>query len=1245
MPKNLTKNLKSTRISAFSLVVLFCFFFSGLASLIYQILWMRMIDKVVGSAPFAVATVLSVFMGGLALGSWLAGKYIDRISSRSNLLALYGKAEFAIGIYGILLPLFIYLVKPVYALAYNSLFIHFWLYRLFTFFGCSLLLIVPTTLMGITLPVLCRFYVESLGHIGARTGRLYGINTIGGAAGAALCGFLLISKFGVWGTIFTAVGINVLIGALCIGLARGDRPLISEPVDRGKADSKHKGQKQRKTKDTEVAPLDDKMIITLALWVFGISGFCSMAYEVFWTRLLGLMIGPTTYSFTLVVSTFIVGLALGNVIFGWMADKVKGAFRLLIITQACAACLALLVSQFLGNSQFFFAKLIYTFQGDFGEKLLVQSVVLFFVLVGPTIFLGATFPLVSKIYTRSLPEIGKSIGTAYAMNTIGAILGSFCAGFIFIPFLGKENGLRVVAGFQFFISFLALTYLVFRTGERIRASITTLVTLFLGLLLLVKFPSWNHNILSRGWYYRFEVFKQHFNTTSWVEAAWKGASKIAKYMADTEVVFYGDGLGGFTTVVKLIDPIGTAKYYLLNSGKADASSHGDRLTQALSAHIPLLFHSGPDKVMVLGLASGMTAGEALLYPVKQLDVLEINDQVVKAAEFFNPWNNGCLTNPIAHIIVEDGRNHLELTNEKYDVIISEPSNPWMAGLANLFTLDYFKTVKERLSDDGIFIQWTNVYDMDWDSFAMVGRTFAEVFPDGLLIKTISSSDFLLVGFSGKKNLDLETADKNIAYARKSKNITIRDPRVIYNLIVTEDLKGLFGSGPLHTDNWPHLEFATPKSFGKSDVSIADRIKHNSRLSKETEEIVEANKNIDLSLDNLELLEAGSSPPFMDIDFNKATPVQIKRYHDILEDYCSEEYVTDYEIFPDPDLQKQCAQLQVGKIQVHLASRREDSEAYYSLALALMVMGDAEGEIDALQKATSLNPSYYDAYMVLGETFTLQKKFDEAVSQFSEALRINPDSAETHNNLGNALALNGKNDEAVIYFSRALQLNPDYVAAHNNIANIFISQGNTEEAIKHYSKALQIEPDNANMHQNLGRIFAEQGLLEDALTQFNEALKINQDDADLHNYTGLVLGQQGQISASVDHFMEALKINPNHFSAHKNLGVTLINQGQIEEAVDHFYKAAEINPNDSVVHRMLGMVLGNMGRFKESAGQFTEALKLDPDSAENHDNLGVALAKMGRVEEAIRHFNKAIEIDNSFETAHEHLKIAQRKIER
>jgi spermidine synthase len=1231
-----------------------------------------MIDKVVGSAPFAVATVLSVFMGGLALGSWLAGKYIDRISSKRNLLSLYGKVEFAIGIYGLLLPFLIYVVKPVYILAYNALFLHFWLYQIITFFGCSLLLLTPTTLMGMTLPVLCRFYVEDLGHIGARTGRLYGINTIGGAVGAVLCGFFLIAAFGVWGTILTAVGINILVGILGIYMARGERPLVSE-----REGERERPGKTESPKPIEFLPFDDKRSATWALWIFGISGFCSMAYEVFWTRLLGLILGPTTYSFSLVVSTFIVGLAVGNVLFGRLADRVKGAFRLLVMTQGCAACLALLVSQFLGNSQFFFSKLIYTFQGDFGQKILVQSIVLFFVLVGPTVFLGATFPVVSKIYARSLPEIGRSIGTAYAMNTIGAVLGSFVAGFIFLPLLGKENGLRVVAGLQFSVSFLALAYLVFKSETRIRAAVAGLATLFLGLLLLVNFPSWNHNILYRGWYYRSETLKDYFNATSWFEAIRKGTSKFAQLAANNDVVFYGDGIGGFTTVVKYSSTTGRVNYNLLNSGKVDASSHGDRLTQALCAHIPLLFHPDPEKVMVLGLASGMTVGEVLRYPIKRVDVLEINDQVVKAAEFFNPWNSNCLTNPKTRIIVQDGRNHLELTNEKYDVIISEPSNPWMAGLANIFTLEFFKTVKGRLNENGIFVQWFHSYEMDWATFAMIGRTFSEAFPDGILMKTFPT-DFLLVGFSGKNNLDLRTADKNIAFARQSQNITVKDPRVIFNLIVSEDLKAFFGPGSTHTDNWPRLEFAAPKNLDRTDNSIEDHIK-NTRRSKETEGIIESSRNLDSTLDWLELMTADRTPPFKNIDLNKATPEQVERYHGIVRRYCSEEDLEDYSIFPNIDLQKQCAKLQADKIQDRIDSGYENGNVYYYLGKAFRVMGKTGEEINAFQKAISLDPASYDAYMELGVALGTQGKFDEAITEFSEALRlrpasavaynnlgnvfsskgdtsaaisnftraleIDPNNARMHNNLGSVFAKEGKANEAIQHYSKALQLNPDFAEAYTNLGDVLKVQGKTEEAIDNYSKALKTEPGNAKTHYKLGRLFDSQGRVEEALAQYNEALKIDQNNADVQNDIGTILSNQGKLTEAIDHFDAALKINQNHFLAFYNLGVALLKQGKLDAAFGIFSKARELNPNYPDVYKSLGIAMGSMGRFEMAAKYFSEAVRLKPDSAENHDNLGVALAQMGQLDEAVKNFKKALEINNSLETVRDHLKTVQKALEK
>ena len=1237
-------SFKSTHRSSLTSAVISCFFLTGAAGLIYQVLWLRMIDKVIGSAPFAVSTVLTVFMGGLALGSYLAGRHIDRIPSRSKLLSLYGKIEMAIGIYGLLFPFLISAAKPIYSIAYNFLFKYFWLYQLFSFLGCSILLLIPTTLMGVSLPVLCRFYVSDLAHLGTRTGRLYGINTFGSVAGALLCGFFLIAEFGVWGSLFTAVGINILVGILCIGLARRYLGSIDfETTVKGKSKKKSRKQTVAEVVSTDY---DSSNSVPWALLIFCISGFCAMAYEVFWTRLLGLIIGPTTYSFTLVVSTFIFGLALGSVIFGWLADRLKDVFRLLIITQVFAACLALLISQFIGNSQFFFSKLIYAFQDDFGELVLVKSVSLFFILIGPTIFLGATFPLVNKIYARSLSVIGKSIGTAYAINTMGAILGSFFAGYILIPFLGKENGLRLVIGLQLAVALMAYTSLVFKRGEGIRSWIKVSITLALGVVLLINFPSWNRSVLSSGWYHRFEELEFYFNTTSWPEAAWKGSDILAQHReGKSSLSFYGDGVGGFTTVERDVDSIGSINYSLYISGKADASTHlGDRLTQTLLAHVPMLFHPNPEKVMVLGLASGMTAGEALLYPVKRMDVLEINDQVLKACELFTQWNNGCLTDPNTRIIVQDGRNHLELTREKYNVIISEPSNPWMAGLANLFTLDFFESIKERLSENGTFVQWIHSYEMDWSTFAMVGRTFGEVFPDGLLINT-SSGDFLLVGFKGQKNMDLEVAYNNVRYAGQSTNITIRDPRLLFHLIVTEDLKGFFGSGPLHTDNRPRLEFAAPKNLDKSDVSITERVKNDGRLSSKTLEVVESSKKIDSLLDMLELSLAKSSPSFDIVDINELTSIQKKRYQNILNDYCSNVFVDNYEMFPNRDIQARCAHIQVSKIKDHMASGREDGLIYYNLAVAYRILGDTQEEIDTLRKAINLDPSLYEAHNDLGIALSKQGRFEEAIIQLSKALEIRPGYTEALNNLGNVFATQGKTVEAMDYYSKAIRIDPDDTEVLNNLGNILAAQGKIAEAMDYYSKAIRIDPDSVEAHYKLGHIFFDRGRFDDAMTHFYELLRIDYDNADFHSEVGAILAAQGEMSEAKEHFNEALRINPNHLSANYNMALALAEQQQFKEAADHLFKAIETNPYDPEVHNMLGVILGSQGRFEEALDHFSEALKFDADNANVYDNMGLALLQMGQLNEAAVYFSKALEIDSSFSIARNHMEMVHREIEK
>jgi len=1014
------------------LFVIACFFLSGAAGLIYQILWIRMVDKVTGSSPYAVASVLTVFMAGLGAGSYLAGRLLKKIETKKGLLFAYGLMEAAIGIYGLLSPLLIKLPIPFYRWAYNGIFDMFWLYQILGLFGCGVVLFLPVALMGATLPILCRFYVSDLGVLGEKAGRLYGINTVGASVGAILAGFILIPYLGLWGSLFAAAAVNLSVGFGCVYYAGG----ISENTPGSSRDSICKENTAENIRGA-CSPFQERLRIC-ALVIFAVSGFCSMAYEVIWTRLLALLMGPTTYSFTIVVSTFILGLAAGSMVFGRIADRVKDPFSLLVLTQMLAAVFSAVISQFLGGGQFFFAKIIYALKDGFGLLMLTQSLVLFLALLLPTLLLGAAFPLVNKIYTRTIQGLGRSVGTAYAINTVGAILGSCLAGFVIIPFLGKENGLRLLTGLQFFSAMAGgLAFVNWGGIKGLRWPAAALCAVA-GIVIFAQLPTWNRMLLSYGRYRDFRSLEGDFLRTSWAEALFKGTDILMRHERGRKLVFYGDGAGGFTTVERLTDSLGTERYTLLNSGKPDASSHGDRSTQTLLAHVPMLFHPGAKDVMVLGLASGMTAGEVLLYPIKRLDVVEISEEVVEACRIFSQWNNKCLDNPLSSVIIQDGRNHLALTSKVYDVIVSEPSNPWMAGLANLYSKEFFETVKDRLGEKGVFVQWIHSYEMDWPTFSMVGRTFASVFPESLMLATLTGvGDYLLVGFKDRRKLDLEGASERLEFAGKSVNMFLPDARLIYHLIVSEDLGNLFGEGPVHTDNRPRLEFAAPRMLHKKGEEIDENIRAGRSLSRETKEILESGDRQSLAMDMMTFSASVLSPLFGLFNHEGALPEERVRFLDLVDDYCGKNLVNDYGIFPDLGSRTRCAGTQAELISKQASIRPEDPDVFFSLGIALREAGERDGAMDAFNKAASLDQFHSKARNSMGVEHLIAGDITKAEKMFQEALRIHPGYATAFFNLAQVSLRRGEKGEAVSYLRRGLFFE-DNAAAKDLLRRLLLS---------------------------------------------------------------------------------------------------------------------------------------------------------------------------------------------------------------
>ncbi len=1159
--------------------------------------------EIIGSAPFAVSIILTIFMGGLGLGSYLAGRTVDRIKEPLALVKIYGMLELAIGIFALVIPLLLIFVRPLQTILYNGLYNHFIIYNLFTFIICAIILSIPITCMGATLPILCRFYVTSLSHVGTHAGRLYGLNTIGAAFGSLLCGFWLINLWGVYGTLFFAVLVNFIIGIACLMVS------YKFKLPHKNAARKASGSKKRKlidetTGDQPIHPWETKS----ALAIFLVSGFCAMAAEVIWTRLLGLVVGPTTYSFTIVLVTFITGLALGSMIFGYFADKVKNCMWLLLFTQIAAALLVLAVSQLLGGSQLFFAKLIFTFKGRFGLLSLLKVSILFLFMILPTLCFGAAFPLVGKIYTRSVSKVGKSIGFAYMLNTVGSLAGAFCAGFLLIPLVGKEAGIGAIVSLQLvFALVIAGLMLKNRQGSFLKFSVLALPALA-GIILCFSYPAWNHRQLSSGKYHRLNESNSSILHTGWLESLLHG-SKILSRSESGELVYYGDGIGGFTTVMKDYDALGNIKYIMSNSGKADASSRGDMDTQTLLAHFPMLFHKNPKTVMVIGLASGITAGEVLCYPVDQLDILEINDQVIAASDFFIPWNNNVLSDPKTNLIIQDARAHLQLTGQKYDVIISEPSNPWMAGLAALFTVNFFDLAKERLNNGGIFVQWMHSYQMDRQTFDLVGRTFAKVFPNSLLVVTNPSgngTDSLLIGFKDKDRLKPEYAKQKLTFVRKSKNVSLLKSGLLFRLVVSEDLPRFFGHGDINTDNHPRLEFVAPKLMYGDDVIISRNMQSKERisLSSEIRNITEKmTANVDDQIDFAAYALSVYAPFGNMVDLSKATSGQKERFFKLVQTYCIDNEI-DLSLFNDAEeeLFKRCLSTQ----------------------------------IDVLRNKIDLLPDKLIANSYLGNLYSLSGNAPEAIRYYQEVLRKDPYSIRTQNNLGVALTRQGRLDEAINHFSKALQINPEYGKTHYNLGVTLTKQGKFNEAIDHFLTALQINPEHLNAHYELGLTLAKQGRLDEAIEHYSMVLRLDHEHTKAHNDMGIALAKKGRLDEAINHFLEDLRINPDHIKAHYNLGLARAEQGRLDDAINHFSKALQINAEHLEAHYNLGVVLAKKGRFNDAAGHFSEVLRINPGYTEAHYSLGRAMLKQGKLDKAINHFSEALQLNPEYAEAHNNL---------
>jgi spermidine synthase len=765
-------------------LLLACFFLSGGAGLLYEVLWTRLLALTFGHTVWAMTTVLSVFMGGLALGSLLLGGLADRHRSPVRLYALL---ELGIGAFCLAAPLFLDLTRHAYA-ALSPAFGDAMVPRvLLQVLLSALVLIVPTTLMGGTVPVLVRAVTSDPALAGKRVAVLYAVNTLGAALGAFAAGYWLLPTFGLHATNLSAACLNLAVGGGLLLLPPGGRPPATEapafaPPGAGAA----------------AFPVPDRVL----LLGFAVSGAVGMSYQIAWVRSLTLVIGNSTYAFSAILVTFLAGIALGSALFSGVRSPTAALFAALQLGIALSAFLLIPVFDLLPD---LFLRLFTGFSGDYAYIQSVQFLIVALVVMVPTTLMGMTFPCLTALLSRRGDSIGGDVGRFYAVNTAGAILGSALTGFLLIPLLGAQRTIEagVVLG-------LAIAALFLCCAFPARRVIIAPAAALLALSVLLA-PRWDpQGAMSMG----VSIYPRIFAGLTGKEIAERRAENY-------RMVFSREGVSSTIGVFAR----GEEEAYLTVNGKTDASSR-DMETQVKLAFIPMMIHPSPGRVAVIGLGSGISAGVAGLFgSARSIDIIELEPAMAEAARFFARENHGILDDPRVRMHFEDGRGFLESRPGPWDVVISEPSNPWIAGVANLFTVEFLETVRRRLAPGGVLCLWIHTYSLAPESYRLVLRTFLDAFPDATLWHAFEGGDTFLLGRTsggGGGALDIAAlearldANPQVARAFAGGEITPLDSLLASFLLGPRDLRRFAGPGPLNTDDLNLLEFQAPRALYDAD---------------------------------------------------------------------------------------------------------------------------------------------------------------------------------------------------------------------------------------------------------------------------------------------------------------------------------------------------------------------------------------------------------------------------------------------
>jgi len=1014
------------------------FLVSGATGLIYEVTWMRLFGTVFGNTVLAASTVLTAFMLGLAVGSWLFGKLADR--SRQP-LRFYGALEAAIAAYAFAFPTILQHVDRFYLWFYQTYEPGFYLLNLVRFGASVVILLLPTAFMGGTLPILSSLWAIPAAHgetqagTGRSVGLLYAINSFGAVIGSFLTGYFLIRLWGVNASVYMAAAANAAIGAAALLLS------FTLRARRVVRDTSKREQLAQEIALAEMSPKEEPTCIystgrrrAVLLSVF-LAGFCALALEVLWTRLLVFVLATSAYAFACMLTCFILGIAVGSLIASTLlVSRLRNpmfALGLVEFLLALAVAGSVPTLGWLWHIDTYVVERVVGGQLSFWTDMAAHFLDAMAIMFLPTLLMGVAFPVAVKACAPVWHIVGRGVGQVYAANTVGCVLGAFAAGFLMVPWLGMCNSFLVIVGILFF----AAIFLILLSARR-------------GILwTMAALPVSAAVITASALFIPQDVFLRTMNT----------------YHYPSKIVYIKDGITGTVTVHDLPDGDRLIAVDGVDVAGMDLML---RSTQKLQAYVPLLVHAKPQDVVQIGYGSGETCGIGLDFGVARYSIVDICPDIFKAGTFFDQINRRSYDNPRLRKIIMDGKNFIKLTDEKFDVIMNDSTYPGTTGSSALYTYDHFKACRDRLKSGGLLSCWVPL-DLRLEDFQIIVRSFQAAMPHSSLwmVNNCLNKHGVLLGTLEPTKLDFHRIRQLLARPDIAGDLKIINAHCVYDLldwfvVGEQGLKALAGDGPLHRDDTPYLEFGTA-------------------IKRDSE---------GCWLDVIRAISQCHSPVLPCVTNAGRIPDQAEDPRVVLQQYSEGTACTLRGVVGalqgDPDIMH--AQFEMAR-----KANPQDRDVDF-------ILDEMRKEIKDLEAAVARTPDSGDLRARLAQRFLLLRQYKQAAEQYEKFVGLAPGEAAAWNNLGVCYRNVNELEKAAKAFERAIQWQPGLVAAYTNLAELHASRRDFAGAIKVFERLLPLLPRDkqARTYDFMANLYFQQKQYDLALRHLDMAINLARDNPQL-----------------------------------------------------------------------------------------------------------------------------------------------------